>query len=336
MSVNVARAGDVVERRKRSAFSRHYRLLLAYGVLLALLIIYYLLFPRVLSLPVITNTLNQGMALAITAMAQTLVILTAGIDLSIGSIVTLANVIAATQMRQGVPLTAGVCVLTLGVGALAGALNGALVASGRLAPIIVTLATSSIFHGVALYVLPRPGGNVPEWYTNLLTGRAFDIVPAALILLILIIVFVWVPLKRSPLGQAIYAVGSSESSARMSGVNTRRTKLLTYTLAGTLSALAGLLLTAQTATGEASQGGAYTLNSIAATVIGGTAFSGGVGGAGGSIAGAYIFSIIPNVLFAARVSPFMKELLQGAILVLTIAVGAARVFRIKNRLDILR
>lgn len=336
MSVNVARADEVVERKKRSLFSRHARIILAYGVLLLVSIVYYLLFPRLLSLPVITNTLNQGLALAITAMAQTLVILTSGIDLSIGSITTLANVIAATQMKPGVPPTIAVCILTLFVGALAGACNGALVAYGRLAPIIVTLATSSIFHGIALYVLPKPGGNVPEWYTNLLTGRAFDIIPAALILLVLIVLIFWVPLKRSKLGQAIYAVGSSESSARMAGVNTTRTKLLTYTLAGMLAALAGLLLTAQTATGDASQGASYTLNSVAATVIGGTAFTGGVGGIGGSIAGAYVFSIIPNVLFAARVSPFMKELLQGAILVLTIGVGAARVFRMKNRLDILR
>ena len=122
----------------------------------------------------------------------------------------------------------------------------------------------------------------------------------------------------------------------MSGVNVRRTKLLTYTMAGVLCALAGLMLTAQTASGDASQGGAYTLNSIAATVIGGTAFTGGVGGAGGSLAGAYVFAIIPSVLFAAKVSPFMKELLQGAILVLTIALGAARIFRVKNRLDIMR
>ncbi len=337
MSVDAAHAVEMTERKKKgSAFSRHYRILLAYGVLVGLIIIYRILFERVFTLPVLTNTMNQGMALAITSMAQTLVILTSGIDLSIGSIVTLSNVIAATQMQAGVAPTILVCIVTLIVGALAGAFNGVLVAYGRLAPIIVTLATSSIFNGIALYVLPRPGGNVPEWYTDLLTGRAFSLIPAALILLILIVVLFWVPLKRSPLGQAIYAVGSSESSARMSGVNTTRTKLLTYSLAGMLSALAGLLLTAQTATGDASQGGAYTLNSIAATVIGGTAFTGGVGGVGGSIAGAYVFSIIPNVLFAARVSPFMKEFLQGAILVLTIAVGAARVFRIKNRLDILR
>ena len=116
----------------------------------------------------------------------------------------------------------------------------------------------------------------------------------------------------------------------MSGVNVNRTKLLTYTMAGTLSALAALFLTAQTASGDATQGGVYTLNSIAATVIGGTSFTGGVGGAGGTIAGAYVFAIIPNVLFAARVSPFMKELLQGAILVITISLGAARVFRVQE------
>lgn len=328
--------GTQVVRRKKSPLARHYRLLIAYGALILLLGVYRYFTPRVFTLPVVTNTFNQGMALAITAVAQTLVVLTAGIDLSIGSIVTLSNVVAASQMKPDVPTTLGVIVLTLLVGGAAGALNGFLVAYGRLAPIIVTLATSSIFNGIALYVLPNPGGFVPAWYTAFFTGRVFGVIPTALLVLLFVLIVIWLPLKSSPLGQAIYAVGSSETSARMSGVNVRRTKLLAYTMAGVLCALAGLMLTAQTASGDASQGGAYTLNSIAATVIGGTAFTGGVGGAGGSLAGAYVFAIIPSVLFAAKVSPFMKELLQGAILVLTIALGAARIFRVKNRLDIMR
>jgi len=322
--------------KKKFSIMRHYRPLIAYAALILLLIVYRSLSPIVFRLPVITAMFNQGMALAITSIAQTMVILTAGIDLSIGSIVTLSNCVAVTNMQPGVAPTLGVVILVLLVGSLAGAINGFLVAFGRLPPIIVTLATASIFNGIALYVLPNPGGFVPEWYTNALTGRVFDVIPTALILLIVLFVFVWTPLKRSPLGQAIYAVGSSEASARMSGVNVRRTKLLTYTFAGTLCALAALFLTAQTASGDATQGGVYTLNSIAATVIGGTSFTGGVGGAAGTIAGAYVFAIIPNVLFAARVSPFMKELLQGAVLVITISLGAARVFRVKNRLDIMK
>jgi len=322
--------------RKKPNIMRYFRPLLAYIVLALLIIVYRALSPVVFRLPVITAMLNQGMALAITSMAQTLIILTAGIDLSIGSIVTLSNCVAATQMQSGVAPTFGVVVLVLLVGSACGFLNGFLVAYGRLAPIIVTLATSSIFNGLALYVLPNPGGFVPEWYTNLLTGRLFDIVPTALIILIVLFLFIWTPLKRSPLGLSIYAVGSSESSARMSGLNVRRTKLLTYTIAGALCSMAALFLAAQTASGDATQGGVYTLNSIAATVIGGTSFTGGVGGFGGTLAGAYVFAIIPNVLFAARVSPFMKELLQGAILVLTISLGAARVFQVKNRLEIMK
>lgn len=322
--------------KKKFNIMRYFRPLLAYIVLILLLLVYRAYSPVVFKLPVITAMFNQGMALAITSMAQTLVILTAGIDLSIGSIVTLSNCVAATQMQPGIAPTLGVVILVLLVGSLCGLLNGVLVAYGRLAPIIVTLATSSIFNGIALYVLPNPGGFVPEWYTNLLTGRVFDIIPTALIILIALFLFVWTPLKRSPLGQAIYAVGSSESSARMSGLNVQRTKLLTYTIAGMLCSMAALFLAARTASGDAQQGGVYTLNSIAATVIGGTSFTGGVGGFGGTLAGAYVFAIIPNVLFAARVSPFMNELLQGAILVLAISLGAARVFRVKNRLEIMK
>lgn len=322
--------------KKKLNVARYFRPLLAYIVLILLILVYRALSPVVFRLPVMTAMLNQGMALAITSMAQTLVILTAGIDLSIGSIVTLSNCVAATQMQPGIAPNLGVVLLVLLVGSACGLLNGFLVAYGRLAPIIVTLATSSIFNGLALYVLPNPGGFVPEWYSNTLTGRIFDIVPTALLILIFLFVLVWTPLKRSPLGQSIYAVGSSESSARMSGLNVQRTKLLTYTIAGTLSSMAALFLAAQTASGDATQGGVYTLNSIAATVIGGTSFTGGVGGFGGTLAGAYVFAIIPNVLFAARVSPFMKELLQGAILVLTISLGAARVFQVKNRLEIMK
>ncbi len=333
MSEAVAVVGT---RRKKPFLARHVRLLISYGALAVLIIVYRLFAPYAFSSFVITSTLNQGMALAISGMAQTLVILTAGIDLSIGSIVTLSNTIAASQMQQAVPPTLGVLVGCLLVGAAAGALNGVLVAYGRLAPIIVTLATSSIFNGIALYVLPNPGGSVPEWYSNLLTGRLLHAVPASLFLLFLILGLFWYPLKSSALGQAIYAVGSSETSARMSGLNVARTKLLTYTLAGLLAALAGLFVTANTATGDATQGGTYTLNSIAATVIGGNSFFGGVGGAGGTIAGAYVLSVIPSVLFAARVSPFMTELLRGAILVLVISLSSVNILRMKSHVEALR
>ncbi len=335
MSVDAVDTSREVGGGSRSVIARHYRPILAYGVLAVLLILYRSLSDQVFTLPVVTATFNQGLALAVTAVAQTIVILTAGIDLSVGSIVALSNSVAATQMQPGVLPTLAVVVVTLAVGAAAGAFNGLLIAYGRLPPIIVTLATSAIYSGCALYVLPSAGGSAPEWYTDLLTGNLLG-VPTAVVVLILLVVLVWLPVKSRPIGQAIYAIGSSQSAARMSGVNVKRTKLIAYALSGMLAALAGLILTGQTGSGDPTQGAAYTLNSIAATVIGGTSFAGGVGGPIGSIAGAYVFAIIPSVLFAARVSPFMKEFLQGAILVLTIGTGAARVLRLKNHLNILR
>ena len=329
-------SGLVVPTRKKFNISRHYRSLVAYGVLILLIIIYRSFSDIIFQPAVINSTINQGMPLVITSIAQTLIMLTGGIDLSIGPIVTLTNCVAATQMQDGFLPTIGVCIGTLAIGAACGAFNGALVAYGRLAPIIVTLATAALYNGLALYVLPTPGGYVPEWYSNALTGSLFNVIPNSLFVLLFVIVAVWWPLKSSKLGQWIYGVGSNETSARMAGVNTTRTKLAAYAIAGALCALAGLFLTAQTATGDATQGGSYTLNSIAAAVIGGTAFTGGVGGIAGSIAGAYVFAIIPNVLFAARVSPFMKELLQGAVLVVTIALSSARILREKNKLHILQ
>jgi len=325
-----------VPKKKRFNISRHYRSLIAYGALI-LLIIIYRSFSKVVFQPAMINSvINQGMPLVITSIAQTIIMITGGIDLSIGPIVTLTNCVAATQMQPGFLPTLAVCIGTLFVGAACGAFNGVLVAYGRLAPIIVTLATAAVYNGLALYVLPTPGGSVPAWYSHALTGSVVSGIPNSLVILLLVIVAVWWPLKSSRLGQWIYAVGSNEDSARMAGVNTTRTKLAAYTIAGALCALAGLFLAAQTQTGDATQGGTYTLNSVAAAVIGGTAFTGGVGGIAGSIAGAYVFAIIPNVLFAARVSPFMKEFLQGAVLVVTITLSSVPILRVKNKLQILR
>ncbi|MEB3103796.1 ABC transporter permease [Ferviditalea candida] len=282
---------------------------------------------------------NQVITLTIAALAQTLVILTAGIDLSIGAMVGLTNSIAATIMAPVSQAVGGegpgvlfTVLIVLTVGGLAGFINGVIIVAGRLQPIIVTLATASIYTGIALYIRPTPGGTVSMRYTEILTGRVLTYIPMSAIVLAIFIVVVWLPLRRSKLGQSIYAIGGSEYSAFVSGINVNRTKLWTYTLAGLFSAFAGLLLTAQTASGDPLGSGLFTLNSIAAVVLGGTSLFGGRGGYMGTAAGAAILSLVLGLLIFWGVPSFYQNAVQGLILILALVVGLLQGIR-KNKVE---
>lgn len=315
---------------------RNYKVGIAYLILIALLIAFGVLQPRLFTKPVITATSNQGMALVLAGMAQTVVVITGGIDLSVGPIVSLSNSLASTLFGDSVMGVIGAVLLILFIGATAGLINGLIVVYGRLQPIIVTLATASVYSGFALWLRPQPGGYVPRWYGELLTGRIFDLIPGSLVLLALVLLLVWTPFRRSKLGLAVYALGSNEAAAYMSGLNVNRAKLAAYTLGGFLAAVAGLFLTAQTSSGDATIGAVYTLQSIAAVVLGGTSLLGGSGGVAGTIAGAYVLSLISSVLFFAGVNPLSQPFFQGLVLLAAVSIGATRIFTIKNRLDTMR
>lgn len=315
---------------------RHFKVLIAYTALGILLTVYANLQPRLFTRSVLTATLNQSMALVLASMGQMAVILTAGIDLSIGPIVSLANVLASVLFPDHVLGVIAASLVILAVGALAGLINGILVVYGRLQPIIVTLATASIYSGFALMLRPRPGGYVPSWYGELLTGRLLDWVPASLVLLVVVLIGIWYPFRRSALGLAVYAVGSDERAAYMSGLNVHRAKVMAYVLAGFLAALAGLFLTAQTSSGDATIGGVYTLQSIGAVVLGGTSLFGGSGSVAGTIAGAFVIRIISSVLFFAGINPLSQPLFEGLVLLIAISLGAIRTFTLHNRLDVMR
>ncbi len=243
----------------------------------------------------------------------------------------------ASAIVQGGPLeTAAGVVAVLLAGTAAGLINGAIVVYGRLQPIITTLATGAIYYGIALLIRPIPSGDVNENLADFMTGEVFSVIPTALVLLAVIVVVVWMPFRRTVIGRGCYAAGSAEGAAYMSGVRIGRSKLAAYTLAGFLCAVAGLMLTFITYSGEASAaiGGTYTLNSIAAVVIGGTSLYGGAGGAVGSIFGAFVLRTIEDLLFVFDLPPLWQPLFQGVILLLAVSLGAARVFRIRNRLEL--
>jgi ribose transport system permease protein len=268
-------------------------------------------------------------------MAQALVVITAGIDLSVGATFTLTNCLAS-WIVVGTPLeTAAGVVGVLAVGALCGAINGAIVIYGRLQPIVVTIATGAIYFGIALALRPFPGGSVNGDLADALTGKLFDTIPASLVVLAVVVLVVWVPFSRSVAGRAAYAVGSSEIAAYMSGVPIRRAKFLAYTLAGLLAAIGGLFLTFFTYTGEAAyaSGNAYTLFSIAAVVLGGISLYGGTGSAIGAIFGALAFRTIGDLLFVFDFDPLWQPLFQGVVLMLAVSLGAFGLFRVRNRLE---
>ncbi len=311
--------------------------LLAALILAAMAVLYLALQPRGVTVGVLVTAANKGVLLALIAMAQTFVVLTGGIDLSVGAIVVLANCLASTVL-SGSPghLAAGVAVV-LGAGVLAGGVNALAVVAGRLQPIIATLATSTMFYGLALLLRPNPGGDVDDDLASAVTGDLAG-VPVTILLLLALLLLFWLPFRRSVTGRALYAVGSAEASAYMSGVKVSRAKAAAYVLSGLFAALAGLLLTliAESAQASATQAGDLTLNAIAAVVIGGTSLFGGVGGLLGSVVGAFILRTIGDLLFVLRASPLWQPLFQGLILLAAVSLGALPLLRIRNRLETYR
>lgn len=315
--------------------AEHRGTLTAVAIFVVMFIIYTANHPAGFTANVIQTAANKGVLLAFVAMAQTMVVITAGIDLSVGMIFLLTNCLAS-WLVVGSPLetTFGV-VIVLAVGAVCGAINGAIVIYGRLQPIVATIATGAIYFGVALLLRPFPGGSVNEGLADALTGRIFGVVPASLAALAALVVLIWVPFSRSVYGRAAYAVGSSETAAYMSGMPIRRGKLLAYTLSGLVAALGGLFLTFFTYTGDAAfaSGNAYTLFSIAAVVLGGVSLFGGKGSAIGAVFGALAFRTIGDLLFVFDLDPLWQPLFQGLILLAAISLGALALFRVRNRLE---
>lgn len=324
----------------------------------ALFLIYNILHPRGFSSAVFVQNANESVAIAFVAMAQTVPVLMRGLDLSVGAVMTLTACVASYLLSgSGLEITFGIFA-TLFVGTAFGLMNGLIVVYGRLQPIIATLATGAIAIGLALLLRPQPGGDVDGdlgWaVTNTLWDFAdtygiadggeawwlkpFADIPVPLILLVAVALLVWLPFKRTVTGRTIYAIGSAEGAAYVSGLPINRAKLAAFTLAGFFSACAGLYLALQTSTGNADtvQAGAYTLNSIAAVVLGGTALAGGIGGAIASIIGALILRVISFYFRILDIEPLLQPLIEGLVLLVAVSAGAWRTFSVKNRLELFR
>jgi ribose transport system permease protein len=314
----------------------HRGTLLAMAAFLLMFSIYAANHPAGLNANVAQTAANKGVLLAIVAMAQTLVVLTSGIDLSVGMVLVLSNCLASTIV-VGSPLQVAAGVVgVLATGALCGAINAVIVIYGRLQPIVTTIATGAVYYGAALALRRVPGGDIDGTLGDALTGRLFGWLPASLVLLLALVLLIWLPYRRSEVGRAAYAIGSAEVAAYMSGVPIRRAKFVAYTLSGLLASIAGLFITCITSSGEASaaNGNTYTLYSIAAVVLGGVSLFGGSGSAIGAIFGALMFRTIGDLLFVFDLEPLWQPLFQGLVLAAAVCLGALRLLRVRNRLDL--
>jgi ribose transport system permease protein len=320
----------------RYVLSQNRATLLAFVFFVAMFAIYSSNHPAGFSANVVQTAANKGVLLAFVAMAQTFVVITAGIDLSVGAMLVLTNCVAS-WIVVGTASTAALGVVgVLLTGLVCGAINGLIVIVGRLQPIVATIASGAVFFGLALVLRPTPGGDVYGPLADAMTGRAFDVLPASLLALAAVAVIIWIPYSRSPIGRAAYAVGSSEQAAYMSGVPVDRAKFWAYVLSGLAAAIGGLFLTFVTYSGEASaaNGGTYTLYSIAAVVLGGVSLYGGSGSAIGAIFGALMFRTIGDLLFVFNLDPLWQPLFQGLVLLAAVCIGAARLFQVRNRLEL--
>jgi ribose transport system permease protein len=288
------------------------------AVVLAVMLIVYAFFASLFSSFTIQALSNDTAPLALAAVGETLVVLTGGFDLSVGAVIGLVNVLLATHLTGQPSHDVLWVVLTLLIAAGCGLLNGVLVAYVRLQSIIVTIATLFIFSGIALDVLPTPGGSVPRSFTDLLTG--VTVIPRGLIL-ILLAAAAWLMLRRTRLGAAMYSIGGDREAARMSGIPIERRLVATYTLAGLFYGAAGVFYTAQTGSGDPGTATSFLLAPFIAVVLGGTRFGGGEGSGIGSIIGAFIVTMLIANIFVLGVNTFATGLVEGIVLALAVLLN---------------
>jgi ribose transport system permease protein len=297
------------------------------GLLAVLLIFTKMIQPRYAAVQV------QGLAisvlpLALAAVAQAIVVIGGGIDLSIGSMMALTSVVSAVLMKDQSPEYAVLVLLgTLVLGLVLGAINGGVVVVSRVPDIVVTLAMSFVWAGFALLVTPRPGGAAAPWLKELVLGSLLiEWIPKALVLLLVMVAIVWIPVSRSRIGLSIFAIGSNQLAAFRSGVPVGRTKFFAYVLTGLFSALAGLSLTASTGVGTPVPG-PYTLLSVAAVVLGGVSLAGGRGGVFGPIVGVFVLQLIRTDLTFLNVNTNLAVVAQGIVLIGVVMFGTFFQFR---------
>lgn len=269
----------------------------------------------------IMNVLRQVSVVGILAVGMTFVILTGGIDLSVGAVMALVGTLAAGLIvNSGIPAVPAL-LLGLAIGLGIGIANGFLVAWGKMPAIIVTLATMGMARGLGLiYSGGYPISGIPSWISWFGVGRV-GVVPVPVIVMLVIYALAWVLLQRTAFGRHDYAIGGNELAARLSGVKTQRVKLAVYAISGLTAALAAVILTGRLMSGQPNAGVGFELDAIAAVVLGGTAIAGGRGLILGTLIGAVLLGILNNGLNLMGINPYLQDVIKGAIILLAIYIG---------------
>jgi ribose transport system permease protein len=265
----------------------------------------------------------DALPLCFAAMAQAIVVISGGIDLSIGSLMGVVNVLSAREMvdmsfRQALAFS----LLLLVLAALASAFTGLVITLTRIPDIVVTLGMLFVWQGVALWIMEIPGGGVPLEFSDLaLANVGSTVIPMAAVVVFAALLVLWVPLRWLRPGLALYAVGSNRNSAYLSGIGVARTRVGAYLLAGVFTGLGGLALSASAGIGDPNSGAIYTLNSVAAVVLGGVSLLGGVGGLVGVIAAAYVLTLAKIILLLRGTDPNYANVYQGALIIFVVVIG---------------
>ncbi|AXF04746.1 ABC transporter permease [Paraburkholderia hospita] len=295
------------------------------AVLIVLCIVLSFANQYFLTLGNIADILRQTSINGILAVGMTYVVLTAGIDLSVGSTLALAGIISASLVTGAHPHGAAFgLVAGLAVGAAIGAINGLLVARLSIPPFVATLGMLSAARGLTyIYNDGMPVTDLPDGYLTIGTGAIAGI-PVPIIVFALVVVLFWFVLRYTTYGRYVYAVGGNVKSAKTSGISTGKIIFSVYVIGGLLAGLAGIILAARTTSALPQAGMSYELDAIAAVVIGGTSLSGGTGSLGGTVVGALLIGVINNGLNLLGVSSYYQQVVKGVIIVGAVLLDASR------------
>jgi ribose transport system permease protein len=287
--------------------------------LLALIIIVSVLNPSFLEPLNILNLLRQVSINALIAFGMTFVILTGGIDLSVGSILALSSALTAGMIVSGMDPILAIIIGCL-LGGVMGMVNGLLITKGKMAPFIATLATMTLFRGLTLvYTEGNPITGLGDNYLFQLFGRGYFLgIPVPAITIVLVFAILYVILHKTPFGRQTYAIGGNEKAAFISGIKVPRVKVLIYGVSGLLAALAGAILTSRLNSAQPTAGTSYELDAIAAVVLGGTSLNGGKGRIFGTLIGVLIIGVLNNGLNLLGVSSFYQMVVKGIVIIIAV------------------
>jgi ribose transport system permease protein len=306
----------LAKRRLRLNLSRSQKQFLStFSGLFLLAVVFTILSPYFFSVNNLLTVATQTAVIAIIAIGQTYVLITGGIDLSIGSNIALSAMVAGLIMRANLPVPLAV-LAGLVTGLASGAVSGTLVAFGNIPPFIATLGTMTVARGLSFTLTQAiPISGLPKTFTTFWgTGSTGGIPNPVIIMVILVAVFAFI-LAKTKLGRHVYATGSNFEAARLSGVNTRKVLITAYVFSGILAAFAGLIMAARIISAQPSAGDGYELDAVASSVIGGTSTMGGEGTVAGTFVGAFVIGVLRNGLNLIGVSPFIQKIVIGIVIV---------------------